>query len=192
MTRKIKIKATQTIHVNSCPLSSGMLGQLLALGEQGGRQGPPVPACLSARWHFRPPGETYVATNLLHGQSSGCWSSLPSTWATGAASSSGSAGPPAATKSPSSTRMFMLGPDYRELGGHVWAGRVGVFSSPPLHPLQHVLLWVSFGKRGFPLRRADGVLCCTICQSVCLSSAAWGEGRGAWGASCCCRTLAPV
>ena len=64
-----------------------------------------------------------------------------------------------------------------------------VFSSPPLHHLQCILLWASFGKRGFPLQRADGVLCCTISLSV--SSAAWGEGRGAWGASCCCRTLTP-
>lgn len=71
---------------------------------------------------------------------------------------------PTTTRSPSSIVMVMLGPDCWELGvGPVGPGVLRVFYSPPLHPLQRILLWASFGKRDFPLQRAGGVLCCTIC-----------------------------
>lgn len=70
---------------------------------------------------------------------------------------------PTATRSPSSIVMVMLGPYCWELGvGPVGPGVLRVFYSPPLRPLQHILLWVSFGKRGSPLQSVGGVLCCTI------------------------------
>lgn len=167
MMRKIKIKATQTIHVNLCPLSSGMLGQLLALGEQWGRQGPPVPARLSARWHFRPPGKTYMATNLLHRQSSGCWSSVPSTWAMGTASSSGSAGPPSSHQVPLQRHDVHAG---ARLQG---AGRscVGWEGSGCSLLLPSILC--STSSCGHPLGRgaflSGGLMGCCVAPSVSLS-----------------------
>ena len=159
--------------MNSSPLGGGTLGQLLALGEQRGGQGPR--ACFSLH------SPAFQASRQeAHGHKL-----APHSEERTLGPSAQHVVQPAATRFPSGIMMVMLGSDSQELGGSCASGCL--FSSS-----------LSFAAScGHPLGRgaflSGGLMGWGAAPSVSRSAplAAWGAGGGAWGASCCSRTFAP-